>query len=70
MLLARKQRAQRSSATIAYSKLSVQSPRLCASAVKFKERIIPGVHVSLDVFHFGLVFLREQQVKEHFVLRW
>ena len=30
----------------------------------------PDVHVSLDVFHFGLVFLRKQQVKEHFVLRW
>lgn len=28
------------------------------------------VHVSLDVFHFGLVFFRSQQVKEHFVLRW
>ena len=28
------------------------------------------VHVSCDVFHFGLVFLRKQQVKEHFVLRW
>jgi len=30
----------------------------------------PDVHVSLDVFHFGLVFFRSQQVKEHFVLRW
>ncbi len=30
----------------------------------------PDVHVSLDVFHFGLVFLRKEQVKEHFVLRW
>ena len=28
------------------------------------------VHVSLDVFHFGLVFFRSQQEKEHFVLRW
>jgi predicted O-methyltransferase YrrM len=28
------------------------------------------VHVSIDVFHFGLVFFRSQQVKEHFVLRW
>jgi predicted O-methyltransferase YrrM len=28
------------------------------------------VHVTLDVFHFGLVFFRSQQVKEHFVLRW
>lgn len=28
------------------------------------------VHVSCDVFHFGLVFLRREQVKEHFVLRW
>jgi predicted O-methyltransferase YrrM len=30
----------------------------------------PEVHVSIDVFHFGLVFFRSQQVKEHFVLRW
>lgn len=28
------------------------------------------VHVSIDVFHFGLVFFRQEQVKEHFVLRW
>jgi predicted O-methyltransferase YrrM len=30
----------------------------------------PEVHVSIDVFHFGLVFFRKEQVKEHFVLRW
>lgn len=30
----------------------------------------PELHVSLDVFHFGVVFIRSQQVKEHFVLRW
>lgn len=30
----------------------------------------PEVHVSCDVFHFGLVFLRREQMKEHFVLRW
>lgn len=28
------------------------------------------VHVTLDVFHFGIVILRPEQVKEHFVLRW
>lgn len=28
------------------------------------------VHVSIDVFHFGLAFFRQEQVKEHFVLRW
>lgn len=30
----------------------------------------PDVHVSIDVFHFGLVFFRKEQVKQHFVLRW
>lgn len=30
----------------------------------------PDVHVSIDVFHFGIVFFRKEQVKEHFVLRW
>lgn len=28
------------------------------------------VHVTCDVFHFGLVFFRKEQVKQHFVLRW
>lgn len=27
-------------------------------------------HVTCDVFHFGLVFFRKEQVKQHFVLRW
>lgn len=30
----------------------------------------PEVHVSIDVFHFGLVFFRKQQMRQRFVLRW
>lgn len=30
----------------------------------------PDVHVTLDLFHFGIVIARKEQVKEHFVLRW
>jgi len=28
------------------------------------------IHVSIDVFHFGIVFFRKQQVKEDFVLKF
>jgi predicted O-methyltransferase YrrM len=29
-----------------------------------------SMHVTIDVFHFGIAFIRKEQVKEHFVLRW
>ena len=29
-----------------------------------------SIHVTIDVFHFGMEFIRQEQVKEHFVLRW
>jgi predicted O-methyltransferase YrrM len=29
----------------------------------------PRVQVTIDLFHFGLVFFRQEQVKEHFVLK-
>jgi hypothetical protein len=30
----------------------------------------PDIHVSIDVFHFGIVFFRKEQVKEDFVLKF
>lgn len=30
----------------------------------------PDLHVTLDLFHFGIVIARKEQVKEHFVLKW
>jgi predicted O-methyltransferase YrrM len=30
----------------------------------------PEVHVSIDVFDFGIIFFRSQQVKEDFVLKF
>lgn len=29
---------------------------------------LPQVTVSIDLFHFGLLFFRKEQVKEHFKL--
>jgi phage pi2 protein 07 len=29
----------------------------------------PKVKVTIDVFHFGIVFFRAEQEKEHFVIR-
>jgi hypothetical protein len=30
----------------------------------------PAVTVSIDLFHFGLVFFRKESPKENFVIRW